>query len=183
MGQLDGLKALVTGSDSGIGQAIAIAFAQEGADVLVTYHSDRDGAEETRRRIEAQKRKAALCQLDVRDERSVTAAFDAAERELGPIFILVNNAGIGGVGKPIAESYPDEFKNILMSDLYGPYLCAREFIRLRNREGGRGKLINITSVHEAIPSPGHAAYGAAKGGLLTFTRSLALEVAPACINV
>jgi glucose 1-dehydrogenase len=183
MGQLDGVIALVTGSDSGIGRAIAIAFAPEGAHVAVSYHSDRNGAEETRRRIEAAGRKALLRQLDVRVERSIDNMFAAIENELGAPFILVNNAGIGGAGKPVVESDPATFLAILKTDLYGPYLCCREFARRRKAAGGRGKVINITSVHEAIPSPKHAAYGAAKGGLLTFTRSLSLELAPDCINV
>jgi glucose 1-dehydrogenase len=181
MGQLDGLIALVTGSDSGIGRAIA--FVHEGAHVAVTCHSDRDGAEETRRRVEAAGRTALLRQLDVREKRSIADVFAASENELGAPFILVNNAGIGGAGKPVVESDPATFLAILNTDLYGPYLCRREFARRRKAAGGRGKIVNITSVHEAIPRPKHAAYGAAKGGLLTFTRSLSLELAPDCINV
>jgi glucose 1-dehydrogenase len=77
----------------------------------------------------------------------------------------------------------EEFDLVIKTDLYGPFFCCREFIRRRQAAAGGGKIINITSVHEAIPSPGSAAYGAAKGGLLTFTRSLALELAPLRINV
>src|SRR5438105_483215 len=77
----------------------------------------------------------------------------------------------------------EEFDLVIKTDLYGPFFCCREFIRRRQAVAGGGKIINVTSVHEPIPSPGAAAYGAAKGGLLTFTRSLALELAPLRINV
>jgi glucose 1-dehydrogenase len=102
---------------------------------------------------------------------------------LGVPFILVNSAGIGADGTPVAETTGDAWDRVIRTDLYAPFYCCRHFVQARKAEGGRGKIINITSVHEAIPSPNAAAYGAAKGGLLTFTRSLALEVAPDCINV
>jgi glucose 1-dehydrogenase len=83
----------------------------------------------------------------------------------------------------VAETRTDDFDTVIRTDLHGPFFCCREFIRRRRQHGGGGKIINITSVHEAIPSPGNAAYGAAKAGLLSFTRSLALELAPLRINV
>jgi glucose 1-dehydrogenase len=183
MGKLDGKIALITGSDSGMGQAMAEEFAREGADVVVTYHSDHGGAEKTRQSVADAGRKAIVRQLDVRDAASVAAAFDAAEQQLGTPHILVNNAGIGGAGLSVAKSDPEAFDRIIKTDLYGPYLCSREFINRRKMANGGGKIVTITSVHEAIPSPRHAGYGAAKGGLLTLVRSLALEVAPAGINV
>ena len=109
--------------------------------------------------------------------------FDAACRELGAPDILVNDAGVGSGGASVAEMATEEFDRVIKTDLYGPFFCCRAFIRRRQAAGGGGKILNITSVHEAIPSPGSAAYGAAKGGLLTFTRSLALELAPLRINV
>ena len=183
MQRLEGRFAVITGSDSGIGRAIAEEMAREGADVMVTWHSDRDGAEETRRLVEAQGRRAAVVQLDVGDEASVARLFEATERELGTPDVLVNNAGVGSSGKPVWETTTEEFDKVVKADLYGPFFCCREFVRRRRAAGGRGRIVNITSVHEAIPSPGNAAYGAAKGGLLTFTRSLALELAPDRINI
>ena len=183
MAKLDKKIALITGSDSGMGQAMAEEFARAGANVVLTFHTDEAGAEESRRRVQAAGRKAMVRQLDVRDETSVAALFDAACRELGAPDILVNDAGVGSGGASVAEMATEEFDRVIKTDLYGPFFCCRAFIRRRQAAGGGGKILNITSVHEAIPSPGSAAYGAAKGGLLTFTRSLALELAPLRINV
>ncbi|HLH12120.1 MAG TPA: SDR family oxidoreductase [Methylovirgula sp.] len=175
--------AVITGSDSGMGQAMAEEFAREGASIAITYHSDRDGAEETHRRVASTGQRASLHQLGVRDETSVASFFETVDRELGTPDILVNNAGVGGGDAPVADLRTEEFDSIIKADLYGPFFCAREFIRRRRAAGGKGKIINMTSVHEAIPSPQHAAYGAAKGGLLALTRSLSLELAPMRINV
>jgi glucose 1-dehydrogenase len=181
MPKLDNKIALITGSDSGMGQAMAEEFAKAGANVAVTFHTDEAGAEESRRRVQAAGRRAIVRQTDVRDERSVARLFQAVSSELGTPDILVNDAGVGGSGASVADMTTEEFDLVIKTDLYGPFFCCREFIR--RRQSGGGKIINITSVHEAIPSPGSAAYGAAKGGLLTLTRSLALELAPLRINV
>ncbi len=181
--KLHGQIAIVTGSDSGIGRAIAEAFSLEGADVVVTFHSDEGGALATAAQIAAVGRRSFIRRLDQREERSVVDMFEAVRRDFGEAFILVNCAGKGAKHKPVAQTSASDFDDVLRTDLYGPFLCCREFVRERWAAGGLGKIINITSVHEAIPSPQSAAYGAAKGGLLTFTRSLALEVAEARINV
>jgi glucose 1-dehydrogenase len=183
MGRLEDKLVLITGSDSGMGQVMAEEFAKEGADVVVTYHTDEAGAHETRRRVKAFGQHAMVQRLDVQDEENVASVFKSTERHFGIPDILVNNAGTGGTGTNVADTDAEAFDRILKTDLYGPFFCCREFIRLRQAAGGGSKIINITSLHEAIPSPGHAAYGAAKGGLLTFTRSLALELAPMQINV
>ena len=175
--------AIVTGADSGIGQAIATVFAGEGADLAVLFLHDRDGAEETARRVRAAGRRAHLVQGDVGEEADVERLFQETEAKLGPPSILVNNAGIGQKGSPVAETDAAEFDRVIRTDLRGPFLCCRAFVRARRRQGGGGRIVNITSVHERIPSPGNAAYGAAKGGLLAFTRSLCLEVAKDRINV
>jgi glucose 1-dehydrogenase len=180
--KLDGCRALVTGSDSGMGRAIAEAFAAEGADLAITFHSDEEGARATAAAVKKAGRRCVVQRVDVRDEHNVVALFDVVERALGLPNILVNNAGKGSSGKPVAETSAAEFDSVVRTDLYGPFFCCREFVRRRRGVSG-GKIINITSVHEAIPSPRNAAYGAAKGGLLTFTRSLALELAPQKINV
>ena len=183
MGKLTRKVALITGSDSGMGQAMAEEFAREGADIGVSFHTDRKGADETLRRVKALGRKGLVRQLDVRGEESVAEFFKAAVDGLGAVDILVNNAGVGADEQNVAATSSDDFDRVVKTNLYGPFLCSREFIRRRQAAGGKGKIINITSVHEKIPSPGYASYGAAKGGLLTLTRSLALELAPLRINV
>ena len=175
--------AIVTGADSGIGRAIAEEFAREGADIAILFHTDQTGAEETARRVIGHGRRALIVQGDVGEEADVAHLFEATEAELGEPDILVNCAGIGQSGTKVSELDPAEFDRVLRTDLRGPFLCCRAFVRARHAVGGLGRIINVTSVHEAIPSPGAAAYGAAKGGLLTFTRSLSLEVAPDRINV
>ena len=181
--RLDGKIAIVTGSDSGIGQATAEEFAKEGADVVVTYFRDQDGAEETRRRVEAAGRRALVARLDVRDPTEVAQMFEATARQLGTPYILVNNAGIDSTGKPVADTPLEDWDNELKTNLYGPFYCCQQFIRARKAAGGRGKIINVTSVHEEIPRAGSAGYDAAKGGLRNLTRTLCLELAPDRINV
>ncbi|SES42618.1 SDR family oxidoreductase [Rhizobium sp. NFR03] len=178
---LAGRIAIVTGSDSGIGRAVAEAFALEGADVAVTYHTDDEGARATAAQVEAAGCRSFVQSLDVRDEASVMMLMGSVEERLGLPDILVNCAGIGG-SKPFVETSFEDFDNVIKTDLYGPFFFCREFVRRRQGRRG-GKIINVTSVHEAIPSPGITAYGAAKGGLLTLTRSLAMEFAEQRINV
>ena len=180
---LTGKIAVVTGGDSGIGRAIAVELAKAGADVLVTYLHDRAGAEDTVRLIEEAARRGVASHTDQRDPKAVAKLFAEVEAKLGTPFILVNNAGIGGGDGDVAELGIDDWDNTIRTNLYGPFYCCQHFVRARKRAGGQGKIINITSVHEEIPTPGGAAYGASKGGLKTFTRSLSLEVAPDRINV
>jgi glucose 1-dehydrogenase len=175
--------AIVTGSDSGIGQAIAEAFALEGADIAVTYHTDEAGAAATAAQVKAAGRRAVTHRLDVTSEHSVADLFALVDRTFGGADILVNSAGLGSKGASIVDTNAEEFDAVVRTDLYGPFYCCREFARRRKAAGGAGKIVNITSVHEAIPTPCGIAYGAAKGGLLTLTRSLALELADWRINV
>jgi len=135
MPRLDGKIAIVTGSYSGIGQAIAENLAQEGADIVVVFLKDRDGAEKTRQRVEAAGRRAFVSNTDVRNEAAVTALFERVRSELGEPFILVNNAGIGSSGKPVAETTLEEWDDVVRTDLYGPFLCCREFIKGRKAAG------------------------------------------------
>jgi glucose 1-dehydrogenase len=175
--------AVITGADSGIGQATAIAFAGEGADVVVTYHSDEDGAKETVRGVEAAGRRALLRQLDVTSEDAIERVFDDTLSELGRIDILMNNASVDSTGKQIAEISLEEWDRALRTNVTGAMLCCRRFIQERRKAGGKGKIINVTSVHDEIPRPGAAEYCASKGALQNLTRTLALELAPDGINV
>ena len=181
-GRLENRVAIVTGSDSGIGRATVIEFAKEGADVVITYFHDEQGARQTQEDVERLGRRALVVQLDQRHEDSVARLFETTERELGTPFILVNNAAMSKSGQ-VAELSAQDWDDTIKADLYGPFYCCQQFVRMRRNVGGRGKIINVTSVHEEIPMPEAAAYNAAKGGVRNLTRTLALEVAPDLINV
>ncbi len=181
--KLQGRIAIITGADSGIGQATAEAFAQEGADVAVSYHTDQAGAEDTKRRIEAAGRCAFVAQADITDPASVRSLFDGAARALGAPDLLVANAGMGMDGMPVAEMQDDALMQVLRTDLIGPLYCARAFVRARMAAGGKGRLIFTGSVAGHLPAPGSAPYGMAKAGINSLVRSLSREVAEHRINV
>lgn len=172
---LSGRVAAVTGSDSGIGQAIAVALAEAGADVAASFHSDEGGAQETVRQIAGHGRRATCAHLDVRNPDSVRRYFDHVRSELGPIGILVNNAGLDGDRAHLPDVTTDGWDLVLDVNLRGAFLCAREVLPSMI-ERRRGVVLNISSVHETIPWAGHAAYCAAKAGLAMMTRCLALEL-------
>src|SRR3954465_10718989 len=117
--KLENKIALITGSDSGMGQAMAEEFAKAGANVAVTFHTDETGAEESRRRVQAAGRRAIVRQTDVRDEESVARLFQAVSSELGAPDILVNDAGVGSSGASVAEMTTAEFDLVI----YGPFFC------------------------------------------------------------
>ena len=175
--------AIVTGSDSGIGRAIAVAFAGEGAAVAVTCHSDRAGADATLRMVEAAGSRGFATQIDVGDPDSVAGLFEQTRTQLGVPDILVNNAGVEGHKGPLVDIEPAEWNRVIHVNLTGVYLCARAFIKTRRAAGGGGRLLNVSSVHEQIPTPNDAAYGASKGGVRTLMRTLCLELAPMGITV
>lgn len=183
MKKLEGKAALVTGADSGIGKAIAIAFAKEGADVVVCYHSDSAGAADTVSEIQKFGRNGIALQVDVTNEESVESSFQKAVEELTSIDILVNNAGVGGGGKPLAEMSSANFDRTIRTNPYGPFFFCRRFINHRRQSSGKGKIINVSSVHEEIVMIGYSDYNASKAGLRNLTRTLALELAEEGINV
>ena len=182
-GRLRDEIAIVTGSGSGIGQATAIAFAEEGADVAVTYLDDRAGAELTLHAVEAAGQRAILVQLDQRRPDSVADLFRETREQLGTPTILVNNAGVDASGEHVKDLSIEEWDNEIKTNLYGPFYCCREFINGLAHTDRHGTIINITSVHEEIPRAGAAGYDASKGGLRNLTRTLALELAERNINV
>ncbi len=182
-GKLDQKVALITGSDSGIGQGTAVEFAKEGASVVVHYLEDRSGAEETRRQVEEQGGKALVVQGDVSDEAQVNSMFTQAIERFGRVDILVNNAGVDASGTEVADLTTEVWDRAIRTNLYGYFFCARRFAQHRREQGGKGKLINVTSVHDLIPRAGAADYDASKGAQLNLTRTLALELAPDKINV
>ncbi len=180
---LKGEIAVVTGSDSGIGQATAIAFARVGADVAITYQSDRQGAEHTRQQVEEAGRKAIVVELDQTNTEDIDRLFQQTHNQLGTPTILVNSAGIDSTGISVKDMPYERWDRALKTNLYGPFLCCQHFIRGMDGKNKRGVIINITSVHQEIPRAGAADYDVAKGGLRNLTRTLALELAAQGINV
>ena len=183
-GRLQDKVALITGSDSGIGQATAEEFAREGADIVVHYLDDVAGADTTRQAVESLGRRALVVQADISDEDAVGAMFDQAVEVFGSIDILMNNAGVDASGKEVAELATDVWDKAIRTNLYGAFFCCRRYIQLRKATGAQGgKIINVTSVHEEIPNAGGSDYDCSKGAVRNLTRTLALELAPLRINV
>ncbi|GJE12623.1 SDR family NAD(P)-dependent oxidoreductase [Methylobacterium longum] len=176
-------RALVTGADSGIGQATAELLARAGADVAITYHTDEAGIRETAGRVEAAGRRALVLQLDVGDPAAVTAAFDRIGSEFGTLDLLVANAGQAMSGVPVAEMDDALLERILRVNLMGPLFCARPFIKMRKAQGGNGKIVFVSSVAQHLPTPESAPYGMSKAGLGSLCRSLSRELAEDRINV
>jgi glucose 1-dehydrogenase len=184
MGRLDDKVALITGSDSGIGQATAVAFADEGADVVINFHSDADGAKRTAEMVTAAGRRALVVKADVGDEDDVARMFTEALDTFGHLDILMNNASVDSSGTYVADLDIDDFAAAIRTNLFGPVMCAGYFIRHRKTVGGDGaRIINVTSVHEEIPRAGAADYDCSKGALRNLTRTLALELAEEGITV
>jgi glucose 1-dehydrogenase len=175
---LQNKNVLVTGAASGIGRAIAIRFAQEGANVAINYLNDRAEAET----IPTAGVKSVLIQADISREPDVQSMFAAAIAALGPIDILVNNAGIQ-TPCPSHEIETADFDRILNVNLRGAFLCAREALRHFLARGTGGVILNNSSVHQIIPKPKYLSYSVSKGGLDNLTRTLALEYAAHGIRV
>ncbi len=181
---LEGQVAVVTGSESGIGQSIAKVLGGAGAAILVNEFAYSERAEQTVQDIERSGGKAAAVHADVRKEDDVEKLFAAAEKRFGPVTILVNDAGINGHGKEVVDLDLHLWQETLGTNLTGPFLCSRRFMRAY-KESGRsgGRIINISSVHETMPMMGFAEYCATKGGLMMFMRCLAMEAAKYKVTV
>ncbi|HTS65099.1 MAG TPA: glucose 1-dehydrogenase [Candidatus Acidoferrales bacterium] len=180
--RLEGKNALVTGSDQGIGQAIAIRLAEEGAGVVINYRKNREGAEATRARIAAMGRSVAVIQADVGLPAQAGKLVDDAVSALGSLDILVNNAGIEK-NAPFLDVAERDYQEVMNVNLAGPFFATQAFARHRRDRKAPGKVINISSVHEELPFPNFAPYCAAKGGLKMLMRDLAIELAPLGITV
>lgn len=181
--RLESKVALITGSDSGIGQAAAVEFAHAGADIVVNYLHDLDGAQETVSAVTAAGSRAVIVQADVSDEDEVANLFDQAIDAFGAVHILVNNAGVDASGSPVAELSTEVWDRAIRTNVYGPFFCCRRFVQLRLAAGGGGKIINVSSVHADNPNAGGSDYDCSKGAVRMLTRTLALELAPHKINV
>jgi NAD(P)-dependent dehydrogenase (short-subunit alcohol dehydrogenase family) len=169
--------AIVTGSDSGIGQESAKALAENGFDVGITYKEDEAGARETLEAVEAAGRRAEIRQQDLTNLPEAAAVIDELADSLGGLDVLVNNAGTGDPTGDFLELSYDEWRQVIDTNLSGAFLCSQRAARRMVAAGNGGRIINITSVHEHIPLPGAAAYCASKAGLGLLTKVMALELA------
>jgi glucose 1-dehydrogenase len=179
--RLQGKIALVTGSSSGIGKAIAIHLAREGCDVCVDYYHDEQGGEDTRRQIEELGRRAIAVKANVGHGDEVRAMVQRCVEELGGLDIMVNNAGVE-IKAPITEVSEADWDLVIGTTLKGVFLglqaAARHMV-----EKKKGRIINISSIHEEVTMPHNAPYCAAKGGVAMLMRTTAVELAPFGITV
>jgi NAD(P)-dependent dehydrogenase (short-subunit alcohol dehydrogenase family) len=179
-GRLTGKSAIITGGDSGIGRAVALAFAREGADVLISYLSEDSDAQETVRAVQDAGRTGVALPGDIQDERHCRQLVERAQREFGHLDILVNNAAFQMNHESIAELSSEEFDRTFKTNVYAMfYLCKAALPVLR--EGGA--IINTTSIQAYQPSASLLAYAASKGAILTFTKALAEEAIKRGIRV
>jgi len=174
--------AVVTGSDSGIGRAVAVALAGGGIDVGITFHADEAGAKHTAAEVEEHGVRSAIRRLDLTDLPTAAAAIDELADELGGVDVLVNCAGTRSA-EPAMDMDYDRWRQVLSVDLDGTFLCSQRAARRMIDAGRGGRIVNITSVHEHAPRVGAAPYCAAKAGVGMLTKVLAMELAEHHITV
>jgi NAD(P)-dependent dehydrogenase (short-subunit alcohol dehydrogenase family) len=174
--------AIVTGSDSGIGRATAVALARDGYDVGITWHEDEAGANETAEEVRGLGRRAEVRRVDLSDATTGPPVVDELADALGGVDVLVNNAGTGD-STPFVDVELDTWRHVLEVDLTGAFLCGQAAARRMVAAGRGGRIVNVTSIHEHVPLEGSAPYCAAKGGLGLLTKVMALELAQHGITV
>ena len=179
---LQGKVALVTGGAQGIGRAIAMRLAQEGAAVIIEDLSDNARAEETLQELQAMGARTALLVGDVGKVADGQRVVREGVAAMGRIDILVNNAGVERRAAFLDASEAD-YDLVMHVNLKGPFFITQAFARHVRDRGGEGRVINISSVHEELPFPHFASYCASKGGLKMLTRDLAIELAPLGITI
>ncbi len=181
--KLAGKAAVVTGSSRGVGRNVALAFAKEGADVLVNYTSSAGPAQEVVDLIKAMGRKSVAVRADVASKAEVEAMMNAAKETFGRLDILVNNAGFTRPAM-LHKMAEEDWDAVLDTHLKGPFLCIQAAFKYF-KEQNYGKIINVSSVAGLVGTVGQVNYSAAKGGILSFTKSVARELARynVCANV
>jgi glucose 1-dehydrogenase len=186
---LEGKNVLVTGGSSGIGQAIAVRFAEYGANVAINYLRQPEEAAGTEEQVQAcvasvqrEGVRDVLVQADVSKEKDVVRMVGETVERLGGIDVLVNNAGIQ-ISRPSEELSSKDFDTVLAVNLRGSFMAAREAIKHFLSEQKPGSIVNISSVHQLIPKPDYLGYSVSKGGMQNLTRTLALEYAGRGIRV
>jgi NAD(P)-dependent dehydrogenase (short-subunit alcohol dehydrogenase family) len=175
-------RAIVTGSESGIGRATAVALADRGIDVGITWHEREEGARRTAAEVEEKGARAEVRRLELTDLDATPTVIEELADALGGLDVLVNNAGTG-ISAPFLEYRLEDFRHVLDVNLTGAFLCAQVAARRMVAAGGGGRILNVTSVHEHVPLEGACAYCAAKGALGLLTKSMALELAEHGITV
>lgn len=167
--------AIVTGADSGIGRATAVALATAGLDVGITWHTDESGARDTAAEVRSLGRRAEIARLDTTELTSCGDVVDDLATRLSRLDVFVNNAGAGG-GTPFLDMDLDTWRATVAADLDGAFVCPKRAAQHMVAAGRGGRLIAVTSVHELQPRVGSAAYDAAKHGLGGLMKTLALEL-------
>ena len=180
--KLSGKVALVTGSSQGIGAAIAVRLAEEGADIVVNYHSHSEEADAVKAKIESLGRRGVAIGADLGSVADVNKLINDSVAGLGQIDILVNNAGVEK-NAPFWEVTEAAYDFVLNTNLKGPFFATQAFVKHLQSRKAPGKIINISSVHEDLPFPHFTAYCASKGGLKMMTRNLSIELAPFGITI
>ena len=180
--RLQGKAALVTGSSSGIGEAIALRFAREGADVAVHYNHGADSARAVAAEIEKMGRKAVVLGANVGQAQAAEGLVRDAHAALGRLDILVNNAGVE-VREPFVDVSEEHFDLVLGVNLKGAFFAAQAAAKLMIDAGGGGRIINVSSIHEDVAFLQYSTYTASKGGMRMLTRTVCQELAPYGITV
>ncbi len=172
---------LITGASKGIGKALAIGMAKEGADIIINYNSDKKGAEDTKAAVEALGRKAWIEQCDISSTDSIFAMYKRIQTYTKQIDVLVNNAAITGWGK-VFELTPEKWDYVINTNLRGTFFCSVEAARMMKEHGG-GSIINISTNCAELGVKNLVAYSSSKGGVHAMTKQLAIELAQYKIRV
>ena len=179
---LQGKVAIVTGGNSGIGKAIVEYLAELGAQVVIDYRSHPEATEELEREIGSYGGSSFGVQADVSKLDDIQRLIDAAVAQYGRVDVMVNNAGVE-TRTSVLDTTPEQYDKVLDVNLRGVFFATQYAAKQMIAQGGGGRIINISSVHEDWPMPGNTAYCLAKGGVRMLTRTAALELAPHGINI
>ncbi|MEH1926071.1 MAG: glucose 1-dehydrogenase [Nostoc sp.] len=183
MKKLEGKVALVTGSSGGIGQAIAVHLAEQGADVVIDYRSHPEGAEETLSKVEAAGSKGLTVKADLSVISDIRQLIDQGIQYFGKLDILVNNAGIDGRNADFWNITEADYDAVINLNLKGTFFATQAIVQHFIETKRTGKIINISSTHEEIAFPHFTAYCASKGGVKMTMRNLAVELGPLGITI
>lgn len=181
--KLEGKVAVVTGSSGGIGQAIAVRLAQEGANVVIDYRSHPEGAQETLSKVEAVGRQGLSVKADLSVISDIRQLIAQGVQHFGKLDILVNNAGIDGRNADFWDITEEDYDAVLDLNLKGTFFATQTFVKHLIETKRTGKIVNISSTHEEIAFPHYTSYCASKGGVKMVMRNLAVELGPLGITI